>query len=79
MTATRLPWRRIWRIALVLARYGQRVSRNLSGAEWRELRDLVAKGVRGKSKRTPWRNLSEKELERLRQLVRQAATGKAKK
>jgi hypothetical protein len=79
MVATRIPWRRLWLLARVLARYGRRVSQNLTADEWREVRTLVAKGARGRSKRTPWRNLSDRELKRLRQLVQQAATGRGKK
>jgi hypothetical protein len=69
-------WRRIWRVALLLWRAGERFGRNLNGAEWQELGGLVMKGVRGESKRAPWRNLSQRELDRLRSLVRKAATGK---
>jgi hypothetical protein len=66
----RVPWARVWVTAVWLARKGwDRVKRNLSERERRELVELMQKS-RGRR-----RNLSLKEQLRFRTLVRKAAVG----
>lgn len=65
-------------MAILLLRVSQRVRRNLTTAEWQEMRGVVRKGLTGESKRRPWTNLSKEEQQRLRSLVGKAVTGRKK-
>jgi hypothetical protein len=70
---TRVPWARVWVTAVWLVRKAwDRVQKNLSEAERRELTELMRKS---KGRRS---NLTAKEQERFRLLVRQAAIGARK-
>ena len=69
----RVPWVRVWAIAVWLVKQGRdRVQRNLTEHERKDLVDLMrkSKGRRG--------NLTKKEQERFRNLVRKAAVGERK-
>lgn len=67
----RVPWLKVWAIALWLVKAGRdRVDDNLSSAERKELRTLVAK-----SKGRPG-NLSSRDRGRVRSIVKKAATGR---
>jgi len=64
-------------LAIVLFNVSQRVRRNLTTAEWQEMRGFARSGLTGKSKRRPWTNLSKKEQKRLRSLFGKAITGRS--
>jgi hypothetical protein len=67
----RVPWMRVWLAAQWLYRQGRnRLERNLSERERRDLLDLMRKSKGRQS------NLSSREQDRLRRLVRQALTGR---
>ncbi|HEV7769444.1 MAG TPA: hypothetical protein VGO66_02170 [Solirubrobacterales bacterium] len=66
----RVPWMKVWATALWLAKKGRdKVSDNLTEAELKELRKIVAK-----SKGRPG-NLSKHDRTRVKSIVKKAATG----
>lgn len=68
--ASRVPWMKVWATALWLVKKGRdKVSDNLTEAELKELRKIVAK-----SKGRPG-NLSKHDRARVKSIVKKAATG----
>lgn len=69
--AKRVPWMKVWAAALWLVAKGRaRVEDNLTEAERKELRKLVAK-----SKGRP-ENLSQRDRDRVKSIVKKAAIGR---
>ncbi len=70
LLARRIPWARAWLVAQWLYRHGrERVQRNLTGPERRELWELMKRSQGRRS------NLSKREQSRFLTLVRKAARG----
>ena len=69
----RVPWMRVWVLAVWLYRNGrERLERNLAPEERRDLWDMMRKSGGRPA------NLSRREQNRFRDLVRQAITGRSR-